>query len=102
MVSNSISIQELDKSDIPSKVEEKLIKLLSEFVDMIASHANIELGRTPKVFWNPQYEKYLRLIKVVPHSHPAAVRKSPESSADHCWNSARGHYEFPWTQAQVS
>ncbi|BDD60236.1 hypothetical protein MAP00_005381 [Monascus purpureus] len=48
MVSNSISIQELDKSDIPSKVEEKLIKLLSEFVDMIASHANIELGRTPK------------------------------------------------------
>ncbi|GMG16930.1 unnamed protein product [Aspergillus oryzae] len=79
MVSNSISIQELDKSDIPSKVEEKLIKLLSEFVDMIASHANIELGRTPKVFWNPQYEKYLRLIKVVPHSHPAAVRKSPET-----------------------
>ncbi|KAB8213218.1 hypothetical protein BDV33DRAFT_210420 [Aspergillus novoparasiticus] len=48
MASNSLSIQELDKSDVSSKVEEKLIKLLSEFVDIIASHATVDLGRTPK------------------------------------------------------
>ncbi|KAE8358565.1 hypothetical protein BDV27DRAFT_163459 [Aspergillus caelatus] len=48
MASNSISIQELDKSNKPSKVEEKLIRLLSEFVDMIASDANVDLGCTPK------------------------------------------------------
>ncbi|KAB8213056.1 hypothetical protein BDV33DRAFT_210576 [Aspergillus novoparasiticus] len=48
MASNSISIQELDKFDQSPRVEEKLITLLSEFVDTIASHANIDLGHTPK------------------------------------------------------
>lgn len=52
MASNSVSIQELDKFDQSPRVEEKLITLLSEFVDTIASHANIDLGHTPKVCYN--------------------------------------------------